>query len=201
MGSKRAFAISSRRRGLGRAAVFLAAVTLALAGCGRSGQGASTDSEKAADVEVLNGTLSQELATVDVYERVLPLLRGSALAAVSQFRGQAQAHADAITRAIRGVGGKTDVEVPEFDEPAPKTREDALLLAYETENGLLAAALDATPRLNTGAPRTLAAALAASHAQHVSVLRQLLGSGLASSVPDAFETGEVPPPTAPGKEG
>lgn len=197
MGSKRVFAISSRRRGLGRAAVFLGALTLALAGCGRSGHGASTDSEKAADVEVLNTVLSQEMTTVDAYGRVLPLLRARALVVAGQFRGQDQAHVDAVTRAIRGVGGETDAEAAEFEDPAPKDREDALLLAYETENASLAEALDATPHLNTGAPRTLAAALAASHAQHVAVLRQLLGSGLAASVPAPFETGDTPPP---GKE-
>lgn len=201
MGSKRAFAISIRRRGLGRAAVFLGAVALALAGCGRSGQGASTDSEKAADVEVLNAVLSQELTAVDSYARVLPRLRGRALAVASEFRGQSQAYVDAVTKTIRGVGGETDAEAAELEGPAPKTREDALLLAYETENASLREALDATPHLNNAAPRTLAAALAASHAQHVAALRQLLGSGLVASVPDAFEAGETPPPAPPGEEG
>ncbi|HVY78346.1 MAG TPA: ferritin-like domain-containing protein [Solirubrobacterales bacterium] len=201
MGSERAFAISSRRRGLGRVVVFLSALILALAGCGRSGQGASTDSEKAADVAVLNAALSRELATVDAYRRALPLLRGRALAVVGQYRGQSQAHVDAVTKAIRGVGGEADAAAVEPEAPAPKTRRDALLLAYEAENAALAQALDAVPQMNTGAPRMLAAALAASHAQHVTVLRQLLGGGLASSVPDPFETGDVPPPTPPGEAG
>lgn len=201
MGSKRAIAISSRRRGLGRVVVFLVVVALALAGCGRSGQGASTDSEKAADVEVLDTVLSQELTTVDAYVRALPLLRGRALAVAGQFHGQDQAHVDAVTKAIRGVGGETDAEAAEVEEPAPKTRRDALLLLYEAENAALAEALDATPHLNTAAPRMLVASLAASHAQHVATLRQLLGTGIAASVPDAFETGEVPPPAPPRKKG
>jgi hypothetical protein len=201
MGSKRAFAISSRRRGLGRVAVFLSALALVLAGCGKSGHGAATDSEKAADVEVLNALLSQELTTVDSYARVLPRSRGQALAVAEQFRGQDQAHVDAVTKAIRSIGGETDAEAAELEEPAPKTREDALLLAYEVENDSLAEALDAAPHLQTSAPRMLAGALAASHAQHVAALRQLLGEDLASSVPDAFETGDVPPPPPPGKGG
>ncbi len=199
MGSKRAFAISSRRRGLGRAAVFLGALALALAGCGRSGHGASTDSEKAADVEVLDTVLSQELTTVGAYGRVLPPLGGRALAVAGLFRGQDQAHVDAVTKAIRGVGGETDAEAAQLEGRAPKTREDALLLAYEAENSSLAEALDAVPHLNTAAPRMLATALAASHAQHVAVLRQLLGAGLAASVPAPFETGEAPPPMPPAK--
>jgi hypothetical protein len=201
MGSKRAFAISSRRRGLGRAAVFLIAVALALGGCGKSGHGAATDSEKAADVEVLNTMLGQELTTVDAYRQVLPLLRGQGLVVTSQLRGQDQAHVDAVTKAIRGIGGETDAEAAELEEPAPKTREDALLLAYEMENASLAEAFDATPHLQTSAPRMLAAALAASHAQHVATLRQLLGVDLTASIPGAFETGDVPPPAPPPKKG
>jgi len=201
MGSKRAFAISSRRRGLGRAAVFLLAAALALAGCGKSGHGAATDSEKAGDVEVLNAMLGRELTTVAAYRQVLPLLRGQALAVAAQFRGQDQAHVDALTKAIRGIGGETDAEAAEPEEPAPKTREDALLLAYEIENASLSSALDGNPHLQTTAPRMLAPALAASHAQHVAALRQLLGADLAASVPGAFETGDVPPPTPPREGG
>jgi hypothetical protein len=201
MGSKRAFAISSRRRGLGRAAVLLGAVALALAGCGKSGHGAATDSEKAGDVEILNAMLGQELTTVAAYRQVLPLLHGQALAVTGQFRGQDQAHVDALTKAIRGIGGETDAEAAELEEPAPKTRQDALLLAYEIENASLSSALDANPHLQTTAPRMLAPALAASHAQHVAALRRLLGASLAASVPDAFETGDVPPPSPPREKG
>jgi hypothetical protein len=197
MGSKRVFAISSQRRDFGRVAVFLFALAIVVSGCGRSGHGADTDSDKAADVEVLNTVLSQELTTVDAYQRALGLLRGGTLAVAGQLRGQDQVHVDAITKAIRGVGGETDAEAAEFEPPGPRSREEALLLAYEEENE----ALGAAPHLNTSAPRTLAASLAASHAQHLVVLRQLLGSGLAASVPDAFEAGDVPAPVPPGKGG
>lgn len=198
MGSKRVFAISSQRRDFGRVAVFLFALAIVVSGCGH---GAETDSDKAADVEVLNSVLSQELTTVDAYQRALRLLRGGTLAVAGQLRGQDQAYVDAITKAIRGVGGETDAEAAEFEPPGPKTREEALLLAYEEENAALGQALGAAPHLNTSAPRTLAASLAASHAQHLVVLRQLLGSGLAASVPDAFEAGDVPAPVPPGKAG
>jgi hypothetical protein len=200
MGSKRVFAISSQRRGFGRVAVFVVALAIAVAGCGRSGQGAATDSEKGADVEVLNAVLSQELTTVDAYERALALLRGRSLAVAEQLLGQDQAHLDAISKAIRGVGGETDAEAAEFEPPGPKSGEEALLLAYEEENASLGEAMDAVPGLNTSAPRTLAAALAASHAQHLAVLRQLLGASLAASVPEAFEAGDVPPPGPPPAE-
>src|SRR3954451_19636416 len=160
MGSKRAFAISSQRRGLGRVFVFLFALAIAVSGCGRSGHGAATDSDKAADVEVLDSVLSQELTTVAAYDRALALLRGGALAVAGQLRGQDQAHLDAITKAIRGVGGETEAEAGELEAPRPKDRGEALLLAYEEENAGFAQALDAGPHLNTSAPRMLAASLA-----------------------------------------
>src|SRR4051794_36415174 len=120
MGSKRVFAISSQRRGLGRAAAFAVVLAIGASGCGSSGPEAVTDSEKAADVEVLNSILSQELTTVDAYARALPLLRGSALAIAGQLRGQDQAHVDAATKAIRGLGGETDAEADELEPPGPK---------------------------------------------------------------------------------
>jgi Ferritin-like domain len=201
MGSKRVFAISSQRRDFGRVAVFLFALAIVVSGCGRSGHVAATDSEKAADLEVLNSVLAQELTVVDAYARSLALLRGPTLVVAGQLRGQDQAHVDAITKAIRGLGGETEGEAAEFEPPGPKTREEALLLAYEEENAALGRALDAAPHLNTAAANMLAASLAASHAQHLVALRQTLGSDLAASVPDAFETGDVPAPVPPGKAG
>jgi hypothetical protein len=201
MGSKRAFAISSQRRGLGRAAAFLIVLAIAVSGCGRGGHVSASESEKAADAEVLNSILSQELTTVGAYEQALAQMRGGTLAVAAQLRGQDQAHLDAITKAIRGVGGETEAEAGELETPGPKGREEALLLAYEEENGALGEALDATPHLSTSAASTLAASLAASHAQHLVALRQLLGTGLAASVPDAFETGDAPAPVPPGKGG
>jgi hypothetical protein len=189
--------VSRRRRGVvSRVAFFFAAtaLVLALAGCGKSGQGAKTDPEKAADVEILNGLLAQELTLAGAYGRGLDRLRGPMLAAAAEFRGQSQAHADALTKAIRGLGGETDAEAGEAEAPGPRSAEEALTLGYEAENRALALALEATPRLQFDAPRTLAAALAASHAQHLAILRQGLGASPAASVPEPFETGEEPPP-------
>jgi rubrerythrin len=199
MGSKLKNCLSWRRRGLNRAAVFLVVVAaLCAAGCGRSGNGAETDSEKAADVELLNSLLARELTAIDAYERNLSLLRGHALALSQQLLGQDQAHLDALTKAIRGVGGETDAEADELEEPRPQTQAEALTLAYEEENAALSEALDSSPHLQTPAPRALASALAASHAQHIVLLRQLLGTGIAASVPKPFENGEEPPPGGEG---
>jgi hypothetical protein len=198
MGLKRK-CLSGWRRGFGRAAVFLVvALAVAAGGCGRSANVAADDSEKAADVEVLNTALARELTAIDVYGRSLPLLRGRRLAIARQLRGQDQAHVDALTKSIRGLGGETDAEASELEDPGPKNQAEALSQLYEEENAALDQALDAASHLQVSAPRTLAAALAASHAQHLVVLRQALGAAPAASVPEAFDTGDLPPPAGKG---
>lgn len=195
MGLARSKCLSRQRRGFGRAAVFLVVVAAVLAcGCGKPGHGAETDSEKAADVEGLNAILAQELTTVAAYERVLPHLRGPMLAVAGSFREQDQVHIDALTKGIRGMGGETDAEADELEPPGPRNRAEALTLAYEEENAALSEAQSGVAHLQLTAPRALASALAASHAQHLAILRQGFGSGLAGAVPQAFESGDEPPP-------
>jgi rubrerythrin len=199
MGTKLGQCLSGWRRGSCRAAVFfLLAAALLAAGCGDGGSTGSTKSERAADAEVLNDLLAQELTAIELYRPVLGQLRGEARSVAAQMRGQDQAHVDALTKAIRGAGGETDAEVSELEEPGPKGRKEALTLAYEEENAALSTALGSAGRLQTPAPRALAAALAASHAQHITLLRQLLGTGLAASVPNPFENGEELPPGGGG---
>jgi len=190
------------RRGICRVALSFAVLALVSlsAGCGASGDGSGTDSERAADVEILNSLLSQELTLVDAYELGLAPLRGPMRAVAEELHSQSQAHVDAITKAIRGLGGESDAEAGEVGPPQPRSRRSALTLAYEEENTALADALGAAPRLQSGASRTLAASLVASHAQHLVVLRQGLGVGLAASVPAPFETGDQPPPGPPAAE-
>lgn len=194
MGAKQ-IVFSRARRGFGRAAVFLVLVaTLAVCGCGRKGHGAQTDSEKAADVVILNDSLAGELTAVAAFERALPLLRGGMGVVAREFRGQDQAHVDALTKAIRGLGGETEAEAAELEAPGPRNEAEALVLAYEAENAALAQDLAAPPRLQTSAPRSVTAAIGANHAQHLVVLRQGLGASLSAAAPQPYESGDLPPP-------
>lgn len=187
-----------RRRGISRAACFLAlAFAAALAvtsGCGKGGHGAETDPEKGSDAEILNTALSHELTTLDAYTHGQALLRGSQRAVGRQLRAQEQEYVDALTKAIRGLGGETEAEPEELDLSRVKSQASFLDLAYELESAALASYVDSAPRLFTAAPRTLDVSLAAGHAQHLVLLRQALGTAPASSVPEAFDGGEVPPP-------
>lgn len=190
---------SETRRGFGRVAAVLAVAlvaTLVACGCGGGGDDATTDSEKAADVAILNEALAEELTAVAAFARVLPLLHGEMLSVAREFRGQDQAHVDGLTKTIRGLGGETEAEAAEPEGSGPKNRAEALTLAYEAENAALAEDLGAPSRLHTEAPRAVTASIAANHAQHLVVLRQGLGVPLAGAVPEPYESGELPPPTA-----
>jgi len=186
-----------RRRGLTRAVAFFVALAMAAfaAGCGEEDR--ASDQEKAADVEILNGALARELTIATAYARAERQLRGPYRAVGREFRAQAQEHADALTKAIRGLGGRTDAEEEELDFASVSGQADFLTLVYGLENTALAAYLEAAPRLVTEAPRTLAASIGASHAQHLTIIRQGLGATPAGSAPEAFEPGDLPAPGEP----
>src|SRR4051794_19137701 len=195
MGSERSKCLSRWRRGPGRAVVFLAALAALMAGgCGSSGSVAAIEGEKEADVAVLNAALAQELTTIDAYRRGIALLHEPMLGVAHEFLGQDLAHVDALTKTIRGLGGEVEAEAGELEPPGPRSQAEALVLFYEEENAALAQAQDEAANLQLAAPRTLAAALAASHAQHLALLRQGLRVGLAAAAPEAFESGDLPPP-------
>jgi rubrerythrin len=185
------------RRGFARRAAVLVASVLALAaaGCGGDDPG---EAEKAADVEILDAALARELTAAQAYARGLPRLRGELVAVARELRAQELEHASAIAKAIRGLGGSSEARAERLDFSGVGGGADFLALAYEIDSEALAGYVEAAPQLTTEAPRTLAAALAASHAQHLVVLRRGLGAGPAASVPEAFDTGELPPPSGRG---
>jgi rubrerythrin len=196
---------AKRGIGSGLVAAVAAAMTVAvlLAGCGGGDSGGGTKTtadEKAADVELVNAAIGQELATIDAYEAGLRLLRGKSAAAVRQMRGQAQEHVDGMTKAIRGLGGQVEAEAEELDLSEVKDETGFLTFAYELEGAAIAAYNDTVVGLQTSAPRRVTASIAANKAQHLVILRQLLGAGLLESFPEAFDGGQVPPPGAPPDE-
>jgi Ferritin-like domain len=191
-----------RRCGFGRAAyLLLAAVLFAASGCGDSGHGAETDPEKGADAEILNEALARELTLLDTYTRGQQQLPAPERAVGRQLRAAEGEYVDALTKAIRGLGGDTEAEAEELDLGQAKGRAPFLELVYELESAALASYIEAAPRLYTAAPRTLDASLAAGHAQHLVVLRQALGATRAASLPEAFDGGEVPPPDGSDPDG
>ena len=171
-----------------------------LAGCGDDGGndgggGGDVAAEKASDAEILNVAISQELTLVEAFDMGLPLLRRpQAKALFRQLIAQEREHIDGFTKAMRGLGGEVDAEPEEIDLADVKSERDYLLFAYDLIGLQLTHFLDDVTHLQTRAPQSFAAAIAASQAQHLVVIRRLLGAGLIESVPEAFDTGEVPPP-------
>lgn len=177
----------------------LVAVLASLAGCGGGGGGdGGAADEKAADAEILNVAVDQELTLVEAFHLAEPFLRRpEARALFRQFIAQEREHIDGWTKAMRGLGGELDAEAEELDLSGVKTERDALLFAYELTSLQLTHFLDDVTHLQTRAPQSFAASIAASQAQHLVALRRLLGADLSESVPEAFDTGEVPPPAMP----
>ncbi|MGB7587085.1 MAG: ferritin-like domain-containing protein [Solirubrobacterales bacterium] len=188
-------------RGIFSAAALLSCVALLIAGCGARGHGAETDSDKASDAAILNGALARELTTGDLYGRAMPVLHGRLHAAGREFHAQEAEYVDAITKAIRGLGGEISAEREAVDLSHVRGEAQFLALLYEREGEALASYLGAAPHLFTTAPRALVTALAAGHAEHLVILRQALGAGLAASVPEAFDSGEIPPPVTTDRRG
>lgn len=196
---------SGRRRGFGRVASLLALVTVGIlavaVGCGDSGRGAETDPEKGSDAAILNEALSRELTILDVYTRSRLLRNGPRREIGRRLRAHEQEYVDALTKAIRGLGGDTEAEPEDLDLSQVEGDAGLLTLAYELESAILAFYIEAAPNLYTSAPRTLDASLAAGHAQHLVLLRQALGVSAAASAPEAFDGGEVPAPGAESPSG
>jgi rubrerythrin len=194
----------SRAR-LSRSVFAMLIVASLLAGCGGdddAGGGGEDDvaAEKAADAEIINVALSQELTLVEAFDSGLPMLHSPQTRALfRQFIAQEREHIDGWTKAMRGLGGEVDAEPEEVDLSEVKSERDYLLFAYDLVGLQLTHFLDDVTHLQTRAPQSFAAAIAASQAQHLVVIRQLLGADLAESVPEAFDTGEVPPPIDSGE--
>ena len=197
-------AMGDSRARLSRCAFAILIAVSLLAGCGDDdgGGGAEDDvaAEKAADAEIVNVALSQELTLVEAFDIGLPLLRRPRTRALfRQFIAQEREHIDGWTKAMRGLGGEVDAEPEEVDLSEVEGERDYLLFAYDLIGLQLTHFLDDVTHLNMRAPQSFAASIAASQAQHLVVIRQLLGADLAESVPEAFDTGEVPPPIDVGE--
>jgi hypothetical protein len=170
-----------------------AALVLLLAGCGGGGKKAPAESEKEADVELVDTAIARELATVDAYDHGLSLPGGADTAVLRELRAQAQEHVDALAKAIRGLGGKVDSEKISGEREALDYTA-FLTFAYERESSGVAGDLSEVSKLSTPWPRSLLGSIAANQAQHLVLLRQALGAGPLASVPAPFESGTTPAP-------
>ena len=169
-----------------------------LAACGddddKSSKGTTDEKGSEGDVAVLNSALDLENTAVAAYTAGARLLKGDVLSLAEEFLEQEQEHADAISQAIKDLGGtpnkaKSEAEYTE-SFPKLKTQDDVLRFAVDLEETAVAAYIDAQPKLSTGELRGTAAAIGTNEAEHISVLLAALKQ---PPVPDAFVTGKKSP--------
>ena len=163
-----------------------------LAACGddtRNPNGQATpDESDTADVELLNSVLDLELMVVEAYKAGAARLRGSALQTAKGFLEQEQEHADSLATAIRDADGTPNEPKSSYDFPRLRSQEAVLRWAVGLENTVIAAYIDALPKLSKRDLRSTASAILTCEAEHISVLLGALGEPQA---PAAFVTGRV----------
>ncbi len=192
----RARGIGWARTGVALAALAVLAASL-LCGCGGSSKPAVED-ERAKDSEVLNVAIGQEMSLIDAYRRAGGFVHDArSLALFRELVAQEQEHIDGWTKAMRGLGGQVEAEAEELDYSDVKSEHDYLEFAYELTSSELTHFLEDVTQLSDTAPRSFAASTAASQAQHLVILRQMLGADLLEAIPDSYDTGEVPLPEPP----
>lgn len=181
--TRRAFLRTSGVTFVGGSATFLVA-------CGddpkttRAGPGGGGTS----DVDILNQALDLEHTAIAAYTAGAKLLTGEALTLVRKCRGQEQEHAAGLERAIKQMGGTPHVPKQSYAEVIgdPKSQVDILKLASVIENALVQGYVGAIPRLTEPKLRATAAAIVTNEAEHITLLRGLLGL---TPVPSAFVDG------------
>jgi rubrerythrin len=169
-----------------------------IASCGGGGSKTkSTDTvsttQAAGDAAILNALLDQEHSSIAAYALIATKLRGPALADAQRFAGNERRHADALARAIQGLGGVVTPPRPqaEYASGFPRLRgeRDALSFALDVETTAIAAYADALGKIVTDGVRTTAATILVTESEHAAVVLGDLGR---PQVPDPFVTG--PPP-------
>ena len=171
-----------------------------LAGCGGGGSSTTTATEAATtqpssgDAEVLDTVLSRQEAASAAYAKVIPALSPHLSHVASYFRSQEQEHIDAVLKALRGLNSPAEPTPEPLDTSGLKSDRERLVFLYEVESATIDEELSAISKLEASWPRSLLASTVANQAQHLTLLRQALGTGPLASVPVPFENGTAPPP-------
>jgi rubrerythrin len=176
----------SRRRFFAMSGVSVAGGSVAfLSAC--DGDADQVD-EVAGDVAILNDALNLEFTAAAAYEAAGPFLKGDRRKVGLTILEQEREHAGALTDAIRQLGGTPAEPKSRYDFPSLRNEKEALTFSNELENKIVAAYVDAAPRLSSGDLRRSVYTIVANEAEHIAVL---LGELKQPQTPDAFVTGAI----------
>jgi hypothetical protein len=179
-------------------AVLLIAGIFAGCGGGRASTTALTtpapSQEESADAAILDTVLARQEAAVEALAEVGPALPPRLARMAAYFRAQEQEHVDSVLKALRGLGGEAEVEPEAIEVEGLKSVADHLRFLYELESATIDLELSAIAKLTASWPRSLLASTVADQAQHLTLLRGMLGARPIETVPGAFENGTAPAP-------
>jgi rubrerythrin len=161
-----------------------------LAGCGKSSNGPSIRAlpaaAKSADVILLNQALDLEHEAIAAYTAGIPLLDGRAKKAAQLFLTQELSHAGEMHGLVKQAGGRPNKPKASYDLGRPGSALEVLRLLHDLERRQLQLYLGAITRLSPQTVRAAVAAVLANDAQHVSMLRSVMGL---APLPSPFVTG------------
>jgi rubrerythrin len=123
---------------------------------------------------------------VEAYKTAAGGLRGGSLQIVKGFLEQEQAHADALSAAIKDLDGVPNKAKSSYDFRSLGSQRDVMRFAVERENNQIAAYIDVLPKLSPGEIRSTVSAIVTTEAEHLAVWLGELGLPQA---PSAFVLG------------
>jgi hypothetical protein len=162
-----------------RRALLAAGVAAGLAGCGGSetgpGQRKLSPAQRRSDVALLNHLLDLEHQAIAAYTAGIPLLDRHTARFARQFLNHELAHAGELFSLIKRQHGRPHRPQAAYALGHPRDRLEVLRLLHRVERAQIAAYLQAIPAASPGAARAALAAILSSDAQHMALVREMLG--------------------------
>lgn len=136
-------------------------------------------------MDLLRPALDLEYRAIAAYTASFPLLHSFDARAAKRFLQQELDHAAQVWGLMKQAGAKPPVQPSGYDYGQPRSTPEALRLLDSIENQQVTYYLEVIPKLTPGPVRALVASILANDAQHVSLLRVVLGR---DPIPSAFVT-------------
>lgn len=173
-------ATSTRRGVLGASGAALVAAGAAVSGCGRKSRRPKVhkipQAARSADVSTLNASLALTHYAIAAYTAGIPLLVGTAHSAAKHCLDQELTHAGELFGLVNQAGGTPVKPAAGYNLGNPSSQRQILALLVSLERRQIKGYLDAIPRVSPGDVRAAVAAILANDAQHLTILRQSLGT-------------------------